>query len=62
MEPAPGRRLSRLAATLWVAPPALAAVWAWGEPVCVRPYCAYAALTAALLLLAEEAGRLRRWS
>ena len=29
MEPAHGRRLSRLALSLWVAPPALVAVWAW---------------------------------
>ena len=48
MEPAHGRRLSRLAITLWVAPPALVAVWVWAEPdvgglllafVAVTPSC-----------------------
>ena len=38
MEPALGRRLFRTALTLWVAPPALVLVWAWGEPSWARPY------------------------
>lgn len=60
MEPAPGRRLSRLALTLWVAPPALAAVGLWGDPRAARPYALFVAATAAVLVLvalARPAGR-----
>jgi hypothetical protein len=62
MEPAPGRRLPRPAVTLWVAPPALTAVWAWGDPALVRPYCAFVAVTAAALVVVAPAVRLLRWS
>ena len=52
MEPALGRRLFRTALTLWVAPPALVLVWAWGEPSWARPYSLFVAVTAALLVAA----------
>lgn len=50
MEPALGRRLCRSPLTLWVAPPALVVVWAWGEPSWARPYSLFVAVTAALLV------------
>ena len=49
MEPALGRRLYRSPLTLWLAPPALVAVWLWGEPAWVRPYALFVAVTAAVL-------------
>ena len=54
MEPAIGRRLCRTALTLWVAPPVLVAVWAWGEPGWVRSYFLFVAVTAALLVAAAR--------
>ncbi len=60
MEPALGRRLYRTALTLWVAPPALVLVWAWGGPGWARPYSLFVAATAALLAAAVHvAGRVR---
>lgn len=61
MEPAFGRRLCRTALTLWVAPPALVVVWAWGEPSWVRPYALFVVLTAAVLVAIRRA-RHRPWS
>jgi hypothetical protein len=52
MEPALGRRLCRSTATLWVAPPALVLVWAWGELSWARPYSLFVAVTAAALVVA----------
>ena len=52
MEPALGRRLYRTALTLWVAPPALVVVSAWGEPSWVWPYSLFVAVTAAVLVAA----------
>jgi hypothetical protein len=54
MEPALGRRLYRTALTLWVAPPALAVVWVWGEPSWARPYALFVAATATVLLAATR--------
>ena len=53
MEPAHGRRLSRLAITLWIAVPALAAVLAWGETA-VGAYVAFVALSAGVLVAARR--------
>jgi hypothetical protein len=53
MEPAHGRRLSRLALTLWIAVPALVAVMVWGDPAAARAYSAFVALSAASLVLAR---------
>ena len=50
MEPAHGRRLSRLALTLWIAVPALVAVMVWGDPAAARAYFAFVAVSAAALL------------
>jgi hypothetical protein len=49
MEPAHGRRLSRLAITLWIAVPALGAVLAWGESA-VGAYAAFVAVSAGALV------------
>jgi hypothetical protein len=49
MEPAHGRRFSRLAVTLWVAVPALVAVALWGGPAWARPFSTFVAVTAAAL-------------
>jgi len=54
MEPAHGRRLSRLALTLWIAVPALVAVALWAGPAAVRTYSAFVALTAAALVFARR--------
>jgi hypothetical protein len=54
MEPVFGRRLYRTALTLWVAPPALAVVWVWGEPSWARPYSLFVAITAVVLLAAAS--------
>ena len=43
MEPAHGRRLSRLAVTLWVAVPALLAVALWADPDWARVFYAFVA-------------------
>ena len=53
MEPAHGRRLSRLAITLWIAVPALVAVLAWGETA-VGAYSAFVAVTAGALVAARR--------
>ena len=50
MEPAHGRRLSRLALTLWIAVPALVAVMVWGDPAAARAYSAFVAVSAAAIL------------
>ena len=47
--------------TLWVAPPALVVVWAWGEPAWVRPYSLFVTVTAAVLAVTHRA-RSRPWS
>jgi hypothetical protein len=52
MEPAHGRRLSRLAVTLWVAVPALLAVALWADPDWARVFSVFVLLTAATLALA----------
>ena len=54
MEPAHGRRLSRLALTLWIAVSALAAVLVWGEATAVQAYSAFVAVTAGALVLARR--------
>lgn len=54
MEPAHGRRLSRLALTLWIAVPALVAVMVWGDRAGARAYAAFVALSAASLVLARR--------
>ena len=51
MEPAHGRRLSRLAVTLWVAVPALLAVALWADPDWARVFSVFVLLTAAALAL-----------
>jgi hypothetical protein len=53
MEPALGRRLSRLAVTLWVAVPALIAVALWADPDWARVFYAFVALTAGALTVAS---------
>ncbi len=60
MEPAHGRRLSRLALTLWIAVPALVAVALWAEPIAVQPYSAFVVLTALVLVLVRLAEQGRR--
>jgi hypothetical protein len=54
MEPAHGRRLSRLAITLWIAVPALVAVMVWGEATAVQAYSAFVAVTAGALVVARR--------
>jgi hypothetical protein len=54
MEPAHGRRLSRLALTLWIAVPALVAVMVWGDPAAAQAYSAFVAVSAAALVLARR--------
>ena len=54
MEPAHGRRLSRLALTLWIAVSALAAVLVWGDATAVQAYSAFVAVTAGALVLARR--------
>ena len=61
MEPAHGRRLSRLALTLWIAVPALVAVMLWGEPAAARTYSAFVAVTAAALSSARASRGCRAW-
>lgn len=51
MEPAHGRRFSRLAVTLWVALPALLAVAVWADPDWARAFYAFVLLTAAALVV-----------
>jgi hypothetical protein len=51
MEPAHGRRLSRLAVTLWVAVPAPLAVALWADPDWARVFYSFVLLTAAALAL-----------
>jgi hypothetical protein len=53
MEPAHGRRLSRLAITLWIAVPALVAVTVWGEAA-VGAYSAFVAVSAGALVAARR--------
>jgi len=53
MEPAHGRRLSRLAVTLWIAVPALVAVIVWGDTA-VGAYSAFVAVSAAALVVARR--------
>jgi hypothetical protein len=53
MEPAHGRRLSRLAIALWIAVPALVAVLVWGEAA-VPAYSAFVAVSAGALLAARR--------
>ena len=50
MEPAHGRRLSRLALTLWVAPPALVAVALGADTAWAAPFSAFVAVTVVALL------------
>lgn len=57
MEPAHGRRPSRLALTLWVAPLALAATWVWGEARAAWTYTLFVGLTAVVLAAAASRGR-----
>jgi hypothetical protein len=52
MEPAHGRRLSRLAVTLWVAVPALLTVALWADPDRARVFSSFVLLTATALALA----------
>jgi hypothetical protein len=54
MEPAHGRRLSRLALTLWIAVPALLAVALWADPAPAGTYSAFVAVTAAALVAARR--------
>ncbi len=54
MEPAHGRRLSRLALTLWIAVPALVAVTLWADPATARTYSAFVAVTVAALVSARR--------
>ncbi len=51
MEPALGRRLSRLALSLWFAPPALVLVAVWGELAWGPTYYAFVAVTVVVLLI-----------
>ena len=53
MEPAHGRRLSRLAITLWVAPPALLAVAVGANAAWADSFSAFVAVTVAALLAAR---------
>ena len=53
MEPAHGRRLSRLALTLWIAVPALVAVMVWGESA-VGAYAAFVVVSAGALVAARR--------
>jgi hypothetical protein len=50
MEPALGRRLSRLTITLWIAVATLAAVALWAEPASGRSYSTFVALTCTALV------------
>lgn len=54
MEPAHGRRLSRLALTLWIAVPALVAVMVWGDPTAAQAYSAFVAVSAAAVVVARR--------
>jgi hypothetical protein len=54
MEPAHGRRLSRLAVTLWVAVPALLAVALWADQDWARVFYSFVLLTAIVLALAAS--------
>lgn len=54
MEPAHGRRFSRLALTLWIAVPALVAVMVWGEPPAAQAYSAFVAVSAGALVVARR--------
>jgi hypothetical protein len=54
MELAHGRRLSRLAISLWIAVPALVAVIVWGETA-VGAYAAFVAVSAAALVAVRRA-------
>ena len=53
MEPAHGRRLSRLALTLWVAPPALLAVAVGENAAWADSFSAFVAVTVDALLAAS---------
>ena len=53
MEPAHGRRLSRVAITLWIAVPALVAVIVWGETA-VGGYSAFVAVSAGAVVAARR--------
>ena len=53
MEPAHGRRLSRLAVTLWVAVPALLAGALWADPDWARVFYAFVLLTVVSLATAS---------
>jgi hypothetical protein len=50
MEPALGRRLSRLTITLWIAVATLAAVVLWAEPAAARSYSTFVAVTCTALV------------
>ena len=50
MEPAHGRRLSRLALTLWVAPPALVAVALGADTAWAAHFSAFVAVTVVALM------------
>jgi hypothetical protein len=53
MEPAHGRRLSRLAITLWVAPPALVAVALGADAAWAVSFPAFVVVTVVALLAAQ---------
>jgi len=50
MEPALGRRFSRLTITLWIAVAALVAVVLWADPAAARTYSVFVAVTCTVLV------------
>jgi hypothetical protein len=54
MEPVHGRRLSRLALTLWFAPPALVAVALGADTAWAASFSAFVAVTVVALLAAQR--------
>lgn len=54
MEPALGRRFSRLTLTLWIAVATLAAVILWADAAAARTYSVFVAVTVAALVSARR--------